>query len=214
MSIVNLVGNLVCPSYDALYMVRSEVMDEAEARGGKFSGIVGQIVVPEDTRQQDRGSYGPDKVKFTDEGSDVKGLKLYGYEDQETFSYTLGTTIIEVPAYGPSTVARKMPIQKASLVVGYLFIAITFLTPYIVIGVLTRFKPQSSTALQRGFTMAWLVVGEVSGILCYAFMEEESKWHERGRLFAIFVILFGAPAIGGFVIVGLMMKEFGYCVDL
>jgi hypothetical protein len=62
--------------------------------------------------------------------------------------------------------------------------------------------------------MAWLVVGQVSGILCYDFMEEKSKWHERGRLFAIFVILFGAPAIGGFVMVGLMMKEFGYCVDL
>jgi hypothetical protein len=214
MSIVNLIGNLVCPSYDALYLVRSEVMDEAEARGGKFSGTVGRIVVPEDTRHDNGWVYGPDNVKFTDDASDVKGLKMYGYEDQDTFSYTEGPTIIEVPLFGPYTAARRMPMQDASSVVGLLFITITFIMPYIVIAVLTRFKPQSSTALQRGFMMAWLVVGQVSGIICYGFMEDKSKWQERGRLFAIFVVLFGAPAIGGFVMVGLMMKEFGYCVDL
>ena len=214
MSIVNLIGNLACPSYDALYMVRSEVMDEADARGGKFSGVVGRIVVPEDTRQHDWVRYGPDNVKFTDEGSDVKGLKMYGYEDQETFPYTGGPTIIDVPPIGPYTAAREIPMQIASMIVGLFFIAITFMMPYIVIGVLTHFKPQSSTALQRGFMMAWLVVGQVSGFLCYYFMEPKSKWHERGRLFAIFVVLFGSPAIGGFVMVGLMMKEFGYCVDL
>ena len=121
---------------------------------------------------------------------------MYGYEDQETFSYTGGPTIIEVPPVGPYTAAREMPMQKALVVVALLFIAITFMMPYIVIGVLTRFKPQSSTALQRGFMMAWLVVGQVSGFLCYVLMEEKSKWHERGRLLAIFVVLFGAPAIG------------------
>jgi hypothetical protein len=158
----------------------------------------------------------PDAVRISNSPTRIRhrNTETIGYEDQETFSYTRGPTIIEVPPFGPYTATREMPMQNASVVVGLLFIAITFMMPYIVIGVLTRFKPQSSTAFQRGFMMAWLVVGQVSGILCYFFKEEKSKWHERGRLFAIFVVLFGAPAIGGFVMVGLMMKESGYCVDL
>lgn len=41
MSIVNLFGNLISPEYSAVYMVRSEVMDEAISRGGRFVGTVG-----------------------------------------------------------------------------------------------------------------------------------------------------------------------------
>ena len=47
MSLINLSAHIVAPDYPALYMVRSEVMDEAEARGGhKFDGTVGMIQVP------------------------------------------------------------------------------------------------------------------------------------------------------------------------
>jgi len=45
MSLVNLFANLVCPQYPALYMVRNDVMDEAEARYGKtFEGVVGRVL--------------------------------------------------------------------------------------------------------------------------------------------------------------------------
>lgn len=43
MSFVNLLGNLVTPRYSTLYLVRTEMMDEASRRGGEFQGIVGNL---------------------------------------------------------------------------------------------------------------------------------------------------------------------------
>ena len=43
MSIINLIGNAMTPDYSSIYMVWSEVMAEAEARGGRFDGTVGMI---------------------------------------------------------------------------------------------------------------------------------------------------------------------------
>lgn len=39
MSFVNLVGNLATPSYDALYLVSSPILEEAAAAGGIFVSI-------------------------------------------------------------------------------------------------------------------------------------------------------------------------------
>jgi hypothetical protein len=52
-SVVNLLANILTPDYPALYMVRSEVMKEAEGRGGKFDGTIGEINVADG--QQDGG---------------------------------------------------------------------------------------------------------------------------------------------------------------
>jgi hypothetical protein len=43
MSIVNLVAQVVTPDYPSLFLVRSDVMDEAESRGGIFDGVVGRL---------------------------------------------------------------------------------------------------------------------------------------------------------------------------
>ena len=43
MSLINLVGNIVTPDYTTLFMVRSEVMVEAEGRGAILVGAVGII---------------------------------------------------------------------------------------------------------------------------------------------------------------------------
>ena len=43
MSGMNLLANMVTPDYGALFMLRSEVMDEAEQRGYKFDGTVGRL---------------------------------------------------------------------------------------------------------------------------------------------------------------------------
>lgn len=47
MSLVNLLGNILTPDYHALYLVGSDVMDEAIRRGARFDGVVGRLV--EDT---------------------------------------------------------------------------------------------------------------------------------------------------------------------
>ncbi|KAF8247175.1 hypothetical protein K440DRAFT_601480, partial [Wilcoxina mikolae CBS 423.85] len=43
MSFINIVSGFVTPSYPAVYMVRSKVMEEAESRGGVFDGCVGEL---------------------------------------------------------------------------------------------------------------------------------------------------------------------------
>jgi hypothetical protein len=43
MSFVNLLGNLVTPRYSTLYLVRTEMMDEAVQRGGYFEGTTARL---------------------------------------------------------------------------------------------------------------------------------------------------------------------------
>jgi hypothetical protein len=47
MSIVNLIAQVVTPDYPALFLVRSDVMNEAERRGGMFDGVVGRLAEDE-----------------------------------------------------------------------------------------------------------------------------------------------------------------------
>lgn len=43
MSFVNLIGTCVTPSYSQLYLVHTEIMDEAIQRGGQFTNVVGKL---------------------------------------------------------------------------------------------------------------------------------------------------------------------------
>lgn len=47
MSLINLIGNLVNPAYAAMYLVHTDIMEEARGRGCEFDGIVGQLVPQE-----------------------------------------------------------------------------------------------------------------------------------------------------------------------
>jgi len=50
MSFINITSGFVTPSYPAVYMVRSKVMEEAERRGGFFDGCVG--ILDEDEKEK------------------------------------------------------------------------------------------------------------------------------------------------------------------
>lgn len=50
MSILNLLGLVLTPDYDAMYMVSKDVMQEAEKRGYRFDGVVGKYVGKENHR--------------------------------------------------------------------------------------------------------------------------------------------------------------------
>ena len=50
MSLVNVVSGFLSPSYPAVYMVDSTVMREAQKRGGKFDGVIGQLDEDEDDK--------------------------------------------------------------------------------------------------------------------------------------------------------------------
>lgn len=44
MSIINFLAAIATPEYNALFLIRSEIMDEAEKRGGIFEGVVGSLI--------------------------------------------------------------------------------------------------------------------------------------------------------------------------
>lgn len=54
MSIINLISAMVNPEYPALYMVESEIMDEARARGGVFEGTIGRLDADNDSNDPKR----------------------------------------------------------------------------------------------------------------------------------------------------------------
>ena len=160
MSFINLLGNLICPVYPTLYMLRSEVMDEAEARGGRFIGAVGMLVqeVPEGTQGETLA--GSETVRFNVDSKDGES-KLFGYENQESFHYSEeGATTITVPSLG-RCVTYEFRSERWSTIFGWTLLVMTVLGPYIIIAALTKFKAQKSTSIQRGFMMSWLVVGQV-----------------------------------------------------
>ncbi|KAH0538893.1 hypothetical protein FGG08_004549 [Glutinoglossum americanum] len=45
MSIVNLAGCLCTPNYPCLYVIRSDIMGEAELRGAEFEGVIGSVTI-------------------------------------------------------------------------------------------------------------------------------------------------------------------------
>ena len=108
--------------------------------------------------------------------------------------------------------------DKAFTIAVFIFGAI----PFIVIGVLTHFKKGDSTTAQRVWTMMWLVLGILFGLVFEAGDWQGVKYDSVEEtnpqiLLASRIIcvgLYGFPAIGGFVVVGQMMKAYGTCTLL
>ncbi|OIW33103.1 hypothetical protein CONLIGDRAFT_666471 [Coniochaeta ligniaria NRRL 30616] len=88
-----------------------------------------------------------------------------------------------------------------------------------IVGGLSRFRPQRSTSMQRGFTMSWLVLG-----IFFAFSADSPMilraeyWRERTfclslynvALLSVQLCIPGIAALGGFVVVGMMIRDYGH----
>jgi hypothetical protein len=249
MSIVNLLGNAMTPDYSSMYMIWSEVMAEAEARGGKFDGMVGIIEPDRDDQyySHELEFAEPDKeavvqdlekpdikiesrtaiqaeVTFLDSGNiqlQTDRDVMYHHWWHRPFAYALYTPITK-PTIAVSDVGRhtQRPIPKGTVcrtVFGICIGTLSIITPYVLIFALTQFKPADSTAVQRGFTMAWLVVGQVYGLglgLWYDYvMTDLSGPDDRAGWVGVvaWLAFASAPAIGGLVMVGQMLKLDGSC---
>ncbi|KAF2802233.1 uncharacterized protein BDZ99DRAFT_454978 [Mytilinidion resinicola] len=98
------------------------------------------------------------------------------------------------------------------------------MVPLAIIGGISRFRGGSSSATQRALTMLWVSWGIAVG-----FVRAEATRNDvielsgaRGKmkkglvlgLELLLLLPIGAPAVAGFVVVGLMLREFGVCVVL
>jgi hypothetical protein len=238
MSIVNLIGNILTPNYQSVYLVNSTELEEAKTRGGDFDGTVGKIVQPHSWTAEGNHSgiasfhSEDDSERFTvtvrslnsevNETGEVWGLEeLMKWEDEDgrpakdhgkfpcmdILSKPTPKRCLEIPRCSPFEIlgdTNSYDPPYSPLI--YIF----FVIPYVTIGGLTHFHKGGSTTAQRAWIMIWLVFNTL-----FAFWAgiPDRKWHDDRRGFIIMLVL-AAPGIGGFVVVGQMLKNYGNCIDI
>ncbi|KAA8901310.1 hypothetical protein FN846DRAFT_815014 [Sphaerosporella brunnea] len=241
MSILNTIANLIEASYDCLFLVRSDVMLEAEHReGGEFTGEVAELVPA--TKDIEMAAAGVEfvdllfrrgkharwkAIQVDDAGNPIRGRRSWNvYIPPLDGSYTAESDPrpkILVQPVGQSYVFSKASHrrskkfrQRAVAVI----MVLSLVVPYAVIGGISKFRPGRSEPRQRVFMAGWLVIGQIIGAL--NLVGQTTKARRKLRWWAWlewavlgFTIITGfAFAVGGFVEAGRMLREFGYCIKL
>lgn len=272
MSIINLTANIITPHYPLLYIVRSDVLAEAESRANrKFSFQTAKLVqthVPGDyytiqflevsdtecyiTGQPetdgeimagDTAEKGVGKQpSLTNNGNIVTRSTDEQEAERVDQKDLIVETVKEVPEervgrLSASSEERKGPsvdgsqqlwdgfvlvpkfdrpyteddwwtvkvFNPSAILLGFL----ALVAPYVIIGCLTHFQTGSSTTAQRSWMMSWLVFGQVLGLLVGL---QDIKNLESAIAVGFWIVICGAPAIGGLVVVGQMIIASGTCV--
>ena len=94
--------------------------------------------------------------------------------------------------------------------------------PFVIIGVLTGFHPGQSTKPERVWTMIWYVFGGYFGWAIPIMLGDIEHDVKDGRippkatvvLRVFYALTCGVGTIGGLVMVGKMLKEYGNCIRL
>ncbi|KAF2178075.1 hypothetical protein K469DRAFT_719226 [Zopfia rhizophila CBS 207.26] len=122
---------------------------------------------------------------------------------------------------------KQRQIKSRGLLIFWAPLAFGFI-PLLIIGLLSRFRKGRSTTFQRAWIMSWLVVGMIMGGMSNRMSAVLIPPHKKsiksfilfrsyfGRVLK-FVALFGiclVPAIGGIVVVGQMISNYGSCIRI
>ena len=272
MTFVNLIGNVITPEYPKAYLVHSTIMDEAkQCTGARFEGIVGTIESPTDSLDAlSEGS--EDTLEGATENHVIlnsftkhttiesfkailekdnigRMLLLRGdncpaeevvFDAGDKIDNVKGTnpTTIEIAA-GPDYVAKRTNEGPKALDWGAFFVGCL---AFLIVGIMTHFKPGGSTLVQRGSTMMWIASG-IGWRLGYQYLFQTNT--EDGILSTLdrlapesifgniaLILLYPAvylvdrlmnpvatllalvPPIGGFVVVAQMLREYGTCIQI
>ncbi|PMD63727.1 uncharacterized protein K444DRAFT_715763 [Hyaloscypha bicolor E] len=104
--------------------------------------------------------------------------------------------------------------------VAFLFSFLATLVPVAIIGGLSKFHRGHSTHAQRVWIMTWLSFGAIGPfiLIIISLIKLDRKKGESWITVIIgsaYIILFyAAPAIGGFVVIGQMLRSFGTCITI
>jgi hypothetical protein len=273
MSLFNLVGNIMTPNYDSLYIVHSPILQEAiDDYDAVIDGMVGALVMKED-KQQVAHIEGNVKVMLdmvepqkqerrtslcTNKEDPLAQIEERRMETllctNKVSTFCAGTVehrvffscpVIERTDKIPSEIVlkiRKMAESKitnfrsnfkkenrANIYVpwySYLFFTIIYLfvnsLSLLPIGIMSRFRKDNSTNGQQAWILCWMIVGVIIGPIAGlwdSFLDFKTKTGKSlgkaGKATALLLALvFIAPGIGGFVVVGRMLREYGDCVNL
>ena len=231
MSIINLIGTVLTPDYSTVFMVESEIMEEArQHEGACFQGAVGKLVSNRPSTRSFNATFKVDNqsrtvLETTDGPENVEGTSQ--------MSTPLGNStdephIVILPAcHHASKDACRMRDLFVSVDFRILWSVLILPLPAAAVGlvsvgingVLSHFRPGQSTHARRIWTMTWLAIGIVyvtsitsmnSIITAQAPSQGAGVW--ASALMVAFSL--GAPAIGGFVVVGQMLMSYGHCIRI
>jgi predicted benzoate:H+ symporter BenE len=92
------------------------------------------------------------------------------------------------------------------------------LLPVLVVVLISGLKPGNSTYAQRSWLMTWMVFGGLFGPIIEWRRDELMSYGSSTGAAQLSTVGIGAffavPAIGGFVVVGQMLVDYGACLQL
>ncbi|KAK0509327.1 hypothetical protein JMJ35_008698 [Cladonia borealis] len=214
MSIINLFGTMLTPDYPCVYLVRSEIMDEASRReGAKFEGMVAtlrsgprkvwhyvEFTIDENDRMFIRSPRESKSQRGLHDATDVVQRKII--PQRALYLTREPCLVISSPGFSddlPLHTTLDNITLFAGLIIG--------LSPIAINGSLSHFNAGHSTIAQRVWTMNWLAFGWWTGLLV-----DLQVGSSDDILFL--TLLFTAPAIGGFVVVAQTLMSYGLCVAI
>jgi hypothetical protein len=235
MSLVNLLGNAMCPGYPARYvveswslkMLREEVGRQDCATEFMIKGTVGEIT-PESEREV-CSLY----CKMIEKLFEETCLKKYLDYKLERITKLAGPLVVDGKAVRGVRIITLpgLPGRSATLLQRLShFIGIT--APIIIIGVISRFSNGDSALYQRVWVMMWVVFGSLLGPAFSSTVESSVESRNpivsehrpelrplRSRLpeivmAYIYLVLYATPAIGGFVVAGQTFLQYGRCFEI
>jgi len=274
MSIVNLIGNILTPDYDALYLVNSNILQEAVNAGAIIDGTVGELVFDNDDKapiliedmallhtmslQVDSGpiknlrdvrristaidhleryhsrhlerdsilGFTCPRIKRKDQLLVTRCRKENEERSSENESSENGGNENWIEAWVPAFFRPSQRFDYSIPGHSYLiFVAVSLMlgaTPLLPVGLFSKFRGNNSTHAQRVWSLCWMIFGTVIGTLTgfwCAILEsrsdkdEELSWWRR-FLLRLPPLIFAAPGIGGYIVVGQMLRQYGNCVNL
>ena len=234
MSILNLCSNVFVADYPCLYIARSYELDEALCNGAKIDGCVGRLhqsPLHDDRHDEKRLAFhrdgeGVDFISYAKprDSTDAESATVNDGVPHASHSQEVSNTMRSQPMKdSPVTVVvpsiREYRTRQSRKFHGFVpnLIFLVLPLPYAIIAGLTHFEKGQSTHAQRVWTMTWLTFGVLFGV-AYGTQSRQRAFRQDGRFQDwwnwIDNYIYSAPAIGGFVVVGQMLKEYGYCTLL
>ncbi|KAJ7854023.1 hypothetical protein B0H13DRAFT_2358674 [Mycena leptocephala] len=124
---------------------------------------------------------------------------------------------LQVPACAPFARSENTLPPSSILVINVTLVINAVIV--LLLGYLSEwFNPGASTRAQRGWTMSWLAVGSLMGFYSAFSKGRPDAFHlflpNRGFVNGAIICTYCVPAVGGLVVVGQMIHEYGSCIKI
>ena len=233
MSGLNLIANLLTPYYPTMYLVRSEVMNEAERRAGsQFHYVVGEIVdelgTDDDGQPESEisGSFKDDgNVLYVTPSESAEKDKRIEISQKSDSSTNPTISVPSCPRFRRTDDTRYMEGRSKvpSKICEISLVTFIFTVEILIALALSNFSGKQSTLAQRFWVFTWVTAGYCFGVMTFIWSYYKAThnrghgdfYHRLGRVFIYLVIgvIFSVPAWGGFVVVSQMLLAYGICYD-